>query len=137
MDNTKPLTSTDEERKGLGQSLGDYFSGELNFMYIIDDMWKGLKKYFGFLCIIVTLAACVSFLVTRHNYKPEYRAFRSFYVHTRTAYGYTTSYYNKTAAKQLSLTFPYLLTSGALQRIVMEELGYTGSLPGSKSVKLF
>ena len=30
----------------------------------------------------------------------------------------------------MSSTFPYILTSGALQKIIMEELGYTGSLPG-------
>lgn len=130
MDNTKQNFSIDKDEKSLSQSLGDFLSGELNPMYIIDDMWKGMKKYFGLFLIIITLSACVLFFVARHSYKPQYQAFRSFYVNTRTAYGYNASYYNKTAAKQMSVTFPYLLTSGALKRIIMEELGYTRSLPG-------
>ena len=130
MDNMEPIVSIDKEEESFSQSLGNFLAGELNPMYIIDDMWKGLKKYFGFVFIIITLTACALFFVMRHNYRPQYQAYRSFYIYTRTAYGYSNSYYNKTAAKQMSSTFPYILTSGALQKIIMEELGYTGSLPG-------
>ena len=72
MDNMEPIVSIDKEEESFSQSLGNFLAGELNPRYIIDDMWKGLKKYFGFVFIIITLTACALFFVMRHNYKPQY-----------------------------------------------------------------
>ena len=57
------------------------------------------------------------------NYTPVYQAYSSFVVETKTAYGYNQSYSDETTAGQLSKTFPYILTSGALSDIVAEVSG--------------
>ena len=60
--------------------------------------------------------------------------FLLFVVETKTAYGYNQSYSDETTAGQLSKTFPYILTSGALSDIVAESLG-VDSIPASISAE--
>ena len=93
---------------------------EIDLMYVIDDMWKGFKRFFWLAPVIILLFAGGTFTVEKVRYHSSYEAFTSFAVNTRTAYGYTSTYYNKAVATQLSKTFPYILTSGALQDIVKE-----------------
>lgn len=62
------------------------------------------------------------------------QAYSSFVVETKTAYGYNQSYSDETTAGQLSKTFPYILTSGALSDIVAESLG-VDSIPASISAE--
>ena len=95
----------------------------MDLMYVIDDIWKGFRKYFWIIPIIMLLFASGSFFLQKARYRSQYEAFTSFAINTRTAYGYTSTYYNKAVAKQLSKTLPYILTSGALQDVVKEDLG--------------
>jgi hypothetical protein len=92
-------------------------------MYIIDDMWRGLKKYFWVIPILMLLCSVGSYFVTKASFTPRYQAYSSFAVNTRTAYGYTSTYYNKAVTTQMAKTFPYILTSGTLQNLVKEDLG--------------
>ena len=66
--------------------------------------------------------------------RDRYQAYSSFVVETKTAYGYNQSYSDETTAGQLSKTFPYILTSGALSDIVAESLG-VDSIPASISAE--
>ena len=112
------------EGAGLIQSV--------NLMYILDDMWRGLQRSIFLLPVLVSLFACHSFYRARNSYMPTFEAYASFTVNTRTANGYSETYYNKAVATQMSKTFPYILTSGVLMKVVAEDLGYTGgSVPGS------
>lgn len=95
----------------------------IDLMYLIDDMWKGLKRFFWIIPVVVLLFAGTAFTLEKARYHSVYEAFTSFAINTRTAYGYTSTYYNKTVATQLSKTFPYILTSGILSDIVKEDLG--------------
>ena len=67
----------------------------VNLMYLIDDMWKGLKRFFWLMPVIVLLFAGASFTVEKVRYRSSYEAFTSFAINTRSAYGYTSTYYNK------------------------------------------
>ena len=98
-------------------------NASVDLMYVIDDMWKGFKRFFWMLPIVVLIFATGSFTVERARYHSVYEAFTSFAINTRTAYGYTSTYYNQIVAKQLSKTFPYIITSVALQDIVKGDLG--------------
>ncbi len=97
-------------------------SGILYFTTILDDMWRGFKKFF-LLCLII-IAACGAgfYFRAKTSYKPSYQAYSSFVVDTKTAYVYNQDYSNEKTAGQLSKTFPYILTSGALSDIVAESL---------------
>lgn len=97
-------------------------SGILYLTTILDDMWRGFKKFFP-LCLILIAAGSAGFYVrAQRSYSPSYQAYSSFVVDTKTAYVYNQEYSNKTTAGQLSKTFPYILTSGALADIVADSL---------------
>ena len=109
-------------------------SGILYFTTILDDMWRGFKKFF-LLCLII-IAACGAgfYFRAKTSYKPSYQAYSSFVVDTKTAYVYNQDYSNEKTAGQLSKTFPYILTSGALSDIVAERSSITLRLQNILSV---
>lgn len=113
-----------ENRNNIdGNYSNQYMS--IDLMYIIDDMWKGFKRFYWLLPIVILSFAGVFFSIEKVRYQSRYEAFTSFAINTRTAYGYTSTYYNKAVAEQLSKTFPYIITSRALQEIVKSDLGKT------------
>ena len=97
--------------------------GMLHITTILDDMWRGLKKFYWLLILIISLLATAFYFRARRSYVPYYEAYSSFVVNTSNAYGYNETYYNQTTASQLSKTFPYIMTSGALNQVVAESLG--------------
>ena len=98
-------------------------SGILYFTTILDDMWRGFKKFFLLCFLLMAVCGGALYLREKTNYTPVYQAYSSFVVETKTAYGYSQSYSDATTAGQLSTTFPYILTSGALSDIVADSLG--------------
>ena len=110
---------------------GENISGLLNFTTVIDDMWKGFKKSFWILTAIVSIGASLFYFREKITYEPVYEAYTSFVVNTKTAYGYSDNYYNQSALSQLNNTFPYILTSGVLEQVVAESLGFEKSVPAT------
>ena len=94
----------------------------LDIAMILDDMWRGLKKFYWIFLFLISMAATVFFVKAKIQYVPTYQAYASYVVNTQNAYGYSETYYNKTTAAQLGKTFPYILTSGVLKQVVAEEL---------------
>ncbi len=90
---------------------------------ILDDMWRGLKKFYWVFLLIISVASSLFYVQAKKSYTPVYQAYSSFVVNSKTAYAYDTTYYNKATASQMSKTFPYILTSGALNQVVAESLG--------------
>lgn len=109
-------------------------SGILYFTTILDDMWRGFKKFFLLCFLLMAAGGAVMYLREKTDYTPVYQAYSSFVVETKTAYGYNQSYTDETTAGQLGKTFPYILTSGALSDIVAESLG-VDSIPASISAE--
>ncbi|HHZ06099.1 MAG TPA: polysaccharide biosynthesis tyrosine autokinase [Clostridiales bacterium] len=86
-------------------------------------------KKMGWLIIVL---ACVGMVILGGkaylSYTPQYSATATLTVSTNLAKD-TTSY-NNTTASSLAKTFPYILTSGTLKKIVAKDLGL-GYMPGS------
>lgn len=95
----------------------------LDITMIIDDMWRGFKRYLYLIILVISLAASVFYVKADISYKPVYEAYSTFVVNTRNAVGYSENYYNKATAEQMSKTFPYIVTSGVLKQVVAEDLG--------------
>lgn len=101
----------------------------LDITIILDDMWRGFKKFF-WLCLLLIIAFSVLFFMrARSSYSPRYEAYSSFVVQAKTAFNYGSSY-DGTVAQQLSRTFPYIITSDVLNEVVAESLGMD-SVPAS------
>ena len=94
----------------------------------LDEMWKGLKKFWPRLLVLVLICTVAFFLVTKLRYEPQYTASSTFTVSASTNSKSTTNY-NETVAKQLGKVFPYLLSSDAMTKLVAEDLGMD-SVPG-------
>ena len=109
-------------------------SGILYFTTILDDMWRGFKKFFLLCFLIMAICGAALYMREKTDYTPIYQAYSSFVVETKTAYGYNQTYSDETTAGQLSKTFPYILTSGTLADIVAESLG-VDSIPASISAE--
>ena len=90
---------------------------------LLVDAWSGVRRFWWIFLVVISLCASVSYFSAVRTYTPSYEAYASFVINTRTAYGYSETYYNQTTASQLSRTFPYILTSGALNQVVANSLG--------------
>lgn len=94
----------------------------IDITLILDDMWKGFKKFFPLCLAVILVCTVVFFIKAKISYVPSYEAYSSFVVEAKTPYNYGTTY-NSTVAGQLSKTFPYIVTSDALKEVVAESLG--------------
>ena len=94
---------------------------QIDLLMVLDDMWRALKKFWlFFLVLIVTCSMLAAFSVIL-VYSPRYQAYATFVVNAKTAYSSSDTYqeyYNEASADQLSKSFPYILTSGALNDVV-------------------
>lgn len=97
--------------------------GLLYLTTLLDDMWRGFKKFFWLLFILAGVGGGICYLHASQSYQPSYTAYTSFVIRAQTPYGYSQAYTNKTTAEQMSKTFPYILKSGALEAVVLDDLG--------------
>lgn len=97
--------------------------GLLYLTTLLDDMWRGFKKFFWLLFILVGVGAGICYVRASRSYTASYTAYTSFVISAKTPYGYSQTYTNRTTAEQMSKTFPYILKSGALEQVVLEDLG--------------
>ena len=107
------------------QQENDYI--DLGVLFI--DFWKGIKKFWYITILFAVLGAGGMLGYRYFTYEPMYQANASFTVkivgdlldnEVNTAYGF---FYDKNTADQIEKTFPYILSSGILQKHLCEELG--------------
>ena len=98
---------------------------------LLVDFWKGIRKFWYIILILMFLGVGVMWGYRHITYVPKYKASASFTVKTvgdildnevNTAYGF---FYDKNTADQIEKTFPYILSSGILQKLLREELNTT------------
>ena len=98
---------------------------------LLIDFWKGIKKYWYIFIILMVLGIGAMWGYRYVTYVPTYQASASFTVRTiddmldnevNTAYGF---FYDKNTADQIEKTFPYILSSGILQKQLCKELETT------------
>ena len=98
---------------------------------LLIDFWKGIRNFWYIVILFMLLGAGAMWGYRYVTYEPLYQASASFTVKTtgdmldnevNTAYGF---FYDKNTADQIEKTFPYILSSGILQKHLCEELGTT------------
>ncbi len=102
---------------------------KIDLVRLINSALRHVRYTWPFAILLMAVLAAAGVFLTFRSYSPQYKVSASFVVNAAsssdsTAYSYT----NSETAKQLNETFPYVLTSGALSKIVAEDLGYS-SLP--------
>ena len=104
---------------------------KIDLMRIVNNMWKGVKRYWFLMALVMALFGGFFSFKSYYYYSPTYSASATFTVSVDSSSIYSsTSYLNTRTASQIVNTFPYILNSGLLQKRVAEELG-TESMPGS------
>lgn len=109
---------------------------KIDLMRIINDMWKGVKRYWLIMGIVVIASGVLLGIRTYRSYSPRYSASATFTISGDEDSLYSsTSYLNSRTASQIVNTFPYILNSGLLQKKIAEELG-TAAVPGTISTEI-
>ena len=97
---------------------------KIDITLLLTDYLRTLRRMWIRVAILAVIGAVITGVLAYRNYEPMYTASTTFTIRIRNAQGGTTStYYDNSAAEQLAKTFPYILTSGVLQRRVASELG--------------
>ena len=108
---------------------------KIDLMRIINNMWKGAKRYWLLLVVLIVALGGVFGFRAYRSYSPVYSANATFTITSDTSSLYSSSsYLNSKTASQIVNTFPYILNSGILQKKIAEDLG-TESIPGSISTE--
>lgn len=108
---------------------------KIDIMHLLDGALRHMKHTWFLGVILVVLMAALGNLYTRKTYSPRYKVYATFVVTASTSSdSLTYTYTNNETTKQLNQTFPYILSSGALSKIVAQDLGYD-SLPVSMSTE--
>ena len=123
MEQSKEETARKEARpESLEENL-------LDITMYVDAGIKCLRRYWILFVVILSLFSTIGWLVGRAAYTPEYSTYATFVVTTPTSKGVSQSYYNNSTAIQIAGTFPYIISTGAMQYLVAEDLGLN-SVPG-------
>ena len=96
--------------------------------------WKQFTRTWWLLLLLVMLGMGSITLYQKMVHQDVYEAYASFSV-SAGGNSSNSSYYNQISVNQLGETFPYILESGALKTVVMEELGLSW-LPVSVSASV-
>ena len=104
---------------------------KIDLIRIINNMWKGVKRFWIIMLVLVVVLGGVFGLRAYRSYSPVYSANATFTISSDDSSLYSSSsYLNTRTAGQIVKTFPYILNSGILQKKVAEDLG-TETVPGT------
>lgn len=100
---------------------------KIDIMTMLTDLWRTIRRMWFPIVALMLVGAFLLGIRANMNYIPYYTASTTFTVSVKEeiqgAAGNSNTYYDNSAAEQLSITFPYILTSGVLQRRVASALG--------------
>ena len=106
----------------------------IDLRVMLSDFLRGAKHLLWLGILLVLLASAVFSGWTYLSYTPKYQATASFTVYVSNPLQAEVRTYNTATAEQMAKTFPYILTSGALSDMVMQELGIPAMPAVSASV---
>ncbi len=120
-----------------GTSSPEGSNNPVDFGAILLGIWREFLKTWWVGLVLIALFSGFGVFQANRSYSPSYRATASFVVTAdKPATNISTSqYYNQISAQQLSATFPYIVTSGALNRVVANDLGLP-YVPGTINAKM-
>lgn len=102
---------------------------KIDILNLVAAFWNGFRRLWILLALIVIACTLRSYFSTSFSYTPQYVASATVSVTTPSG-GYTDT----KSAQDMAEIFPYVLTSGVLRDVVINDLGLD-YLPGSISVK--
>ncbi len=102
---------------------------KLDITAFVDAFLNSFKKLWIVVLVLALLLGIVSYFSTSGSYVAAYKAEATVAVYSSDDGSSTDS----RSAQQLGTVFPYILTSGVLKDVIMEDMGVT-SLPGSIKV---
>lgn len=106
----------------------------IDLRVILSDFLRGAKHLLWLGVLLILLASAAFSWWTYVSYTPRYQATASFTVYVSNPLQAEVRTYNTATAEQMAKTFPYILTSGALSDVVMQELGISAMPAVSASV---
>ena len=109
--------------------------GLLDISGYVDTGIKCIKHHWILFVTILSILSTVGWIISGLSYKPVYSTYTTFAVTTGENYGSSQSYYNNSTATQIAKTFPYIISTSAMQYLVADELGMK-SVPGSVSASV-
>lgn len=102
---------------------------KLDITALVDAFLHSLKKLWAVVLVLALLLGGFNYFRTNSTYVPAYKAEATVAVYASDD-GTTV---NARSAEQLGTVFPYILTSGILKDVIMDDMGVT-SLPGNIQV---
>ena len=111
---------------------------EIDLWVLFRDFFMGCVKFWWLIVLLAVIGAASMLFKDTGFYTPMYRSQATFTVTTNTSEDSNASYnfyYDSATAQQLSLTFPYILSSDLLTDAIMEDMGTT-SINGSISASV-
>lgn len=116
------------------QEMPDGEQNKIDIIYFLENMIKRFRETWWLFLLIMLAGVGAGFLKEKVTYQPQYEASASFIVSVGDQSYAISDYYNKISADQMHATFPYILTSGALNKVVAADLGLDG-VPGKISAQ--
>jgi polysaccharide biosynthesis transport protein len=94
----------------------------IDLFTIIDNLWRGVKKFGWLVLVFAVISSSIACLQTKRSYYPYYTAATTFAVKlSQNSDG--SIYQDSMRASQMSATFPYILSSSVLMKLIAEDLG--------------
>lgn len=106
----------------------------IDLSVLVGDLLRTARRLWWLLLVLAALAGGILGARAWFSYRPQYQATASFTVTVANPLQSDVRTYNAAAAEQMAKTFPYILTSGALSDLVMQDLGIKVMPPVSASV---
>lgn len=120
------MSSREQEQKLSGPEPIDLILYMKDYLQVLRKMWKRIVA-------LIILGVLLFYIRGTVQYQPYYTASATFTINMyqeQSTGGSTSSFFDNSVAEQMATTFPYILTSGVLQRQVAEALGMS-YVPGS------
>ena len=118
------MMAMDEQKREQGGTGPE----KIDLLRILEEFWKILVRFLWVPILLGILGAAAMGARAYLNYTPRYRSEATFTIQSvGSSYDLagTGNYYDKLAAEQLAITFPFLLQSDLMQSMLMQELGVT------------
>lgn len=97
---------------------------EIDLSQLFRDVWKGIRNYGWLLLAMMSILGTIGFFIARSLYTPYYEAYTTFTVNTVSTVNFNSRNQKNTVTNKIGQIFPYILTSDALQSLVLEDMGY-------------
>lgn len=112
------------EYREMSERQLDNDQDKIDITELLLDCWQGVKKLWWLVMLLAVIFAAKEYFTTTTNYQPKYVASATVSVTSITG----------TTVENMAEVFPYILTSGVLSDVIIEDLG-VDCLPGSISVE--